>query len=735
MSQRPVPLEPGARVQERFEIQQTLGQGAFGITYCAKDLQRGDLCVLRELAPEGAERDERGVLRLTKLGEASAERLRQRFRQEARRLMRFSSPSLFAVRASFADRGTAYLAREYLSEGRTLAERVFREGPVPEAEVEAVLKQLLSALELLHLQGVLHLDLRPSNVLLAPDGRAFLIDFGEARKWHRDLHRLEKDDPGLPPELVRRGARLLPQSDLYALAATAHFALTGQPFGRDADVPAAFRPAEPGGRLAQALARALQEDPTARPRSAKEFLELAEGAEVATGEPSWQVFDRKALALKQLKFDRRECPACKGVLEEPRPLKPGICPVCREGTIRTRKIVERLCPHCRMAPLKRLDNRAPLAICPLCAEGILHRRRKGWFSKEFVLACAECEAVFEWDEPNMRVASTAPDASAEPGEEAPAQTWRERSGRAEEVWLCTGCGAQYDRLNDGRWKQAVPDRAGRFDVLEPSEWARVAAGLPPEAGNAECDACGADYFLEGDDVALLETRFDPHHFAAHNMGRICSLESLVWIGVGKESGKPGFVCADCETELDFGSKGLELVRTPNPGMARHLGQAMSLEGWHRAAQDLPLAEEEGGFDEGFEIALREGYRTGEIPFSEKDPELLWKGTGKRWEHGPDGWVEAGSGKIEITREHVRMGGPLKSWKVPLAEIERWIAEGDRLDAKLVEGGEFGLELEPVDWTVQLDSGSRTVRIRAGDAQSLLNSEAQQATSKFTGSSS
>ena len=81
--------------------------------------------------------------------------------------------------------------------------------------------------------------------------------------------------------------------------------------------------------------------------------------------------------------------------------------------------------------------------------------------------------------------------------------------------------------------------------LYPEEWARVASGLEPGTGNAHCLTCDADYFVEAGTITLLSAREDPFGFAEIQLGRLLTLEEVRWLAVGKESPRPGVVCADC----------------------------------------------------------------------------------------------------------------------------------------------------------------------------------------------
>ncbi len=131
----------------------------------------------------------------------------------------------------FEEAGTAYLVMELLG-GQTLHQLlVARGGPLPERHVLQVAARCGEALTVLHAAGVLHRDLNPTNVVLTPEGRVVLIDFGLAREFVDDattpLTRIVT--PGYAaPEQYQHAGRCGPPTDVYGLAATVYCALTGR---------------------------------------------------------------------------------------------------------------------------------------------------------------------------------------------------------------------------------------------------------------------------------------------------------------------------------------------------------------------------------------------------------------------------------------------------------------------------------------------------------------------------
>lgn len=704
MIEGPEALQEGTLLGGRFEVGKVLGRGGFGIAYIAKDVVRGDLSTVKELAPFGAVRSQSGLLDLD-MGGVSSHRLRQSFLEEARLLSRLNLPGILPVRAVFAENGTAYYATDHQPEAETLERVLLKEGRMDSAGAMDIVFQLLETLEAVHAKGILHRDVKPSNILIGPKGQAYLIDFGSAREWHADeaTRHTVLYTPGYAPieQLSERGRRG-PATDLYGLCATAYRMLTGsipmpstdRANGAELTPLRLLRPdVEP--EIAAAIEAGLRVRYHDRPQSVAEFRTLLADAEEADDGESLAVFDAKLLKLQRFGFERRQCPACGGVLEQPKPLKKWGCPVCRDGTIRKRDIHSRLCPSCQLGALHKRPNDKPLGFCPVCGLGQLAHRKQGLLQRKMFLDCLSCKASFE----------VADDVVTLIGGEEPGHTgaeWRDISERSAEVWVCDGCEAQFDVLEDGRWGQITP-KPKRYHALYPEEWARVAAGLPPGAGNAACDVCRADYFVDGDRLTLLTTEIDTHNFGAEHLGRLLDVEDVRWLGVGKDSPHPGFVCADCGTELDNDGEYLRLIKTTHRQLIRHIGEPKKLVDWHRTALGLPEVHEEQGFRTDVLTAIRYAYEDGEIGFDSRN-EVTWKGPATR---------DGQTGTLSIAKGEIQFGGLIKKWRVPTDAVVSTSAKGDTLALQMSgEEEPVVFDLTPVELTVHLGSGDRAVMLNA-----------------------
>ena len=288
-------LPPGCRIGGHYRVLDRLGRpGGFGQTYRALDERLRREVAIKEYFPRelvSRAGDDPAVRPLGAGESGQFEFGKLRFLEEGRTLARISHPRVVRVLELFEENRTAYLVMEY-HRGANLAEvAALAGGRLDEPVVRALLLEILDGLEAVHRQGVLHCDVKPSNLYLTGTGVPLLLDFGAAR---RDFgERTATLDgilsPGYAPfELFQERGRLGAWTDVYGVAATAVALLTGERPPSAAD-RIAGDPLSAGAPLTQRLPPGLRAPllaalalrPEERTASAERFragLLAAEGA-------------------------------------------------------------------------------------------------------------------------------------------------------------------------------------------------------------------------------------------------------------------------------------------------------------------------------------------------------------------------------------------------------------------------------------------------------------------------
>jgi serine/threonine protein kinase len=226
-----VALKPGQTIG-RYEIVSVLGQGGFGITYRARDVQLGREVAIKEYLPSAlaVRQDGATVLpRTTKMADDFGWG-RDRFVTEGRTLASLHRvPAIVHVFDFLEANGTAYIVMELLS-GRTLEDRINADGKLKPEEVDRILWPLLDGLEQVHAAGFLHRDIKPANILLDAAGNPTLIDFGASRAAMvgRTAAMTAIFTPGYAAAEQMTSAKQGPWTDIYGLAATMYHAIAGK---------------------------------------------------------------------------------------------------------------------------------------------------------------------------------------------------------------------------------------------------------------------------------------------------------------------------------------------------------------------------------------------------------------------------------------------------------------------------------------------------------------------------
>lgn len=235
----------------RYTITGVLGSGGFGITYSARvdEMCHGVRRVRRVALKEHFVRSMCGRNTETQAIDVYAHntgtfnRTLRDFIGEARRLKMIAAhPAIVTVSEVFTANNTAYYAMD-LIEGASLAEIVTQRGALSEAETIALIRPVIDAVATLHSQRVTHLDIKPGNIMIdRRSGRPVLIDFGLSKHYKEDgsptstINTQGVSAGYAPPEQYAGITKFSPASDVYALAATIFFCLTGKVLPRSIDI-------------------------------------------------------------------------------------------------------------------------------------------------------------------------------------------------------------------------------------------------------------------------------------------------------------------------------------------------------------------------------------------------------------------------------------------------------------------------------------------------------------------
>ena len=228
-------LRKGTRLIGHYTIEGVLGQGGFGITYLGIDELHDKKVAIKEFFPQGIVTrniEYQDTVTVTFVGEKeNYEKGKERFLKEARTMAKFSKDEgIVKVLDFFEINNTAYIVMEYL-EGITLKQYIRENQLITLEELVRLLVPLIESLDEIHSQGMIHRDISPDNIMVLPDGRIKLMDFGAARDYtefgEKTLSIVLK--PGYaPPEQYQTHGIQGPWTDIYALCATMYKCITGE---------------------------------------------------------------------------------------------------------------------------------------------------------------------------------------------------------------------------------------------------------------------------------------------------------------------------------------------------------------------------------------------------------------------------------------------------------------------------------------------------------------------------
>jgi eukaryotic-like serine/threonine-protein kinase len=253
----------------RYTIEAAIGEGAMGRVYRAFDPLARRVVAIKTIKTEV-------------LTEGTREEYTRRFQREAQAAASLIHPSVTTI----FDVGESYFVMEFV-EGETLQSVLKRKGRLSARETLEVLAPIADALDYVHGKGVVHRDIKPANIMVLPNGRAKLMDFGVVHVESTAMTAVGEtlgSPPYMAPEQIT-GGEITGQTDIFALGTVTYEMLSGRcPFDADnvtsviyrvlneAPPPVRSWSPELPAHFDEAIARALAKDPKARPQTAMELV-------------------------------------------------------------------------------------------------------------------------------------------------------------------------------------------------------------------------------------------------------------------------------------------------------------------------------------------------------------------------------------------------------------------------------------------------------------------------------
>ena len=238
-------LTRGCTLQKgKYKIVKTLGRGSFGITYLATTkvalsggLGKMDVTVdvaIKEFFMDEFNSRSRDGSRVDGTNASVVKNYRKKFYREAENLSKLRHPNIVKVLEVFDENNTTYYAMEYVS-GESLDDYIKSKGRISEGEVLSQLIEIGNALQYMHDNKMLHLDLKPKNIMRNMDGHLLLIDFGLSKQYNQNGEpesstTLGLGTPGYSPieqANYKQDGTFPATLDIYALGATVYKMLTG----------------------------------------------------------------------------------------------------------------------------------------------------------------------------------------------------------------------------------------------------------------------------------------------------------------------------------------------------------------------------------------------------------------------------------------------------------------------------------------------------------------------------
>lgn len=278
----------------RYVIHGVLGRGGFGVTYLAEQVMAKRRVCIKEFFPKDyyTRGDDTRSLMLASQGfAASMNRYKEKFVKEAQTIAALDHPNIIPIYDVFEENNTAYYVMEYI-DGESLSDVIKRRGALAEGDAVEYIRQAAEALGYLHERRIMHLDIKPGNIMVRrKDNRVVLIDFGLSKHYDEQSGEATSTTPvGVshgyaPMEQYRQGGvnTFSPETDIYSLGATLYALVVGHAPQEAATLitePLDF-PGHISLSLRSAITAAMAISPKERPASVGEFLAMLNGVGVS----------------------------------------------------------------------------------------------------------------------------------------------------------------------------------------------------------------------------------------------------------------------------------------------------------------------------------------------------------------------------------------------------------------------------------------------------------------------
>jgi serine/threonine protein kinase len=278
----------------RYVVERVLGIGGFGITYYVRHVELGTHYAVKEFFISGkcVRENDRSTVLLQNIDQSRYAKLKKRFADEARTLVALNNPHVVRVIDIFEENNTSYIVMEFVP-GITLQQKVDRDGKMSVPEAINCIGQLAEAVSYIHDQHILHRDIKPDNVMITPDNRIVLVDFGSAREFVNDEvqnHTAILTHGYAPIEQYATKGKKGNYTDIYAMGGVFYFALTGEKPMDAADrtmmqmkSPKELVSSVPD-EINNTIMKAMEMKPEDRYQTVREFMVDLVGEQVASGQ-------------------------------------------------------------------------------------------------------------------------------------------------------------------------------------------------------------------------------------------------------------------------------------------------------------------------------------------------------------------------------------------------------------------------------------------------------------------